>query len=333
MNVDSQASFENILVSVIGEISNKAEPPRKFVQTFVLAEQPNGYYVLNDIFRYLADEDEEVVEEAPAAEAAAAPEPEAPVEAVKEPEATEPAAPEAEPEVEKPAAVEPEVEPEVNGEADAEEDTPQTNGASTQEQAAAPAPAIPSPAAPAAAESKPEEPKQEEPAQAAAPAAAPTKAAPPAPAKETSAPAKAAPMTWASIARKTDSTAPVATPAPAAAPAVPATQPKAQPPAQAATPPAASTETTTAQASSNDNAGWQTAGAEHSKKQSRPQSVSATGDDHVVSAFVKNVNEKVDASLLKQNLARFGKLKYFDVNRQKVYASHTHDQSVFDYRS
>ncbi|QSS56748.1 NTF2 and RRM domain-containing protein [Histoplasma capsulatum var. duboisii H88] len=66
LNVDSQASFDNILVSVIGEISNKSEPSRKFVQTFVLAEQPNGYYVLNDIIRYLADEEEEaVVEEAP----------------------------------------------------------------------------------------------------------------------------------------------------------------------------------------------------------------------------------------------------------------------------
>jgi hypothetical protein len=33
---------------------------------------------------------------------------------------------------------------------------------------------------------------------------------------------------------------------------------------------------------------------------------------------MKNVNEKVDAALLKQTLTRFGKLKYFDVNRPKV---------------
>lgn len=33
---------------------------------------------------------------------------------------------------------------------------------------------------------------------------------------------------------------------------------------------------------------------------------------------MKNVNEKVDAGLLKQALTRFGKLKYFDVNRPKV---------------
>lgn len=314
MNVDSQASFENILVSVIGEISNKAEPPRKFVQTFVLAEQPNGYFVLNDIFRYLADEDEELVEETPVAEAAAA-EPEAPVEAVQQPQTTEPAAPEVESKVEEKAVVDTEVKPEVNGDSQAEEEVaPQTNGTSTQEQDTAPAPVIPAPVVPAPAEAKPEEPKQPEP----APAAAPTKAAPPAPAKAAPAPAKAAPMTWASIARKNEAAAAAAAPAPAAAPAAPAAQPKAQAPAQAATPPSGASETTAAQVPSNDNAGWQTAGAEHSKKQSRPQSVSAAGDDHV-SAFVKNVNEKVDAALLRQTLARFGKLKYFDVNRQKVY--------------
>ena len=37
-------------------MSNKGEPWRKFVQTFFLAEQPNGYFVLNDIFRFLKEE-------------------------------------------------------------------------------------------------------------------------------------------------------------------------------------------------------------------------------------------------------------------------------------
>ncbi|KAN0070040.1 hypothetical protein V8E54_011621 [Elaphomyces granulatus] len=63
LNIDSEASFENILISVIGEISSRGEPSRRFVQTFVLAEQLNGYYVLNDIFRYLTNEDEEFVSE------------------------------------------------------------------------------------------------------------------------------------------------------------------------------------------------------------------------------------------------------------------------------
>lgn len=39
-------------------MSNKAGPWRKFAQTFFLAEQPLGYFVLNDIFRYLKDDEE-----------------------------------------------------------------------------------------------------------------------------------------------------------------------------------------------------------------------------------------------------------------------------------
>ncbi|KAF2197822.1 NTF2-like protein, partial [Delitschia confertaspora ATCC 74209] len=62
-NVDSQGSDANIVIQVIGEISNKGQPHKRFVQTFVLAEQTNGYFVLNDIFRYLAEEPEEEEEE------------------------------------------------------------------------------------------------------------------------------------------------------------------------------------------------------------------------------------------------------------------------------
>lgn len=58
-NVDSQSSASGgILVQVLGELSNNGGAWRKFAQTFFLAEQPNGYFVLNDIFRYLKDEDE-----------------------------------------------------------------------------------------------------------------------------------------------------------------------------------------------------------------------------------------------------------------------------------
>ena len=56
-SVDAQASASNgIVVQVIGEMSNNGDPWRKFVQTFFLAEQPNGYYVLNDIFRFLKED-------------------------------------------------------------------------------------------------------------------------------------------------------------------------------------------------------------------------------------------------------------------------------------
>jgi hypothetical protein len=37
-----------VVIQVIGEIANKGVEPKKFVQTFVLARQPSGYFVLND---------------------------------------------------------------------------------------------------------------------------------------------------------------------------------------------------------------------------------------------------------------------------------------------
>lgn len=52
-SVDAQSSAnDGILIQVVGEMSNRDEPWKKFLQTFFLAEQPNGYFVLNDIFRY-----------------------------------------------------------------------------------------------------------------------------------------------------------------------------------------------------------------------------------------------------------------------------------------
>jgi hypothetical protein len=66
-NVDSQASAHGgIIVQVLGEMSNKGSASQKFAQTFFLAEQPNGYYVLNDIFRYLKEDLEDEFEEAEA---------------------------------------------------------------------------------------------------------------------------------------------------------------------------------------------------------------------------------------------------------------------------
>ncbi|KAI9033310.1 hypothetical protein DFJ74DRAFT_640543 [Hyaloraphidium curvatum] len=56
-NVDSQTSLNGgIIVQVLGEMSNKGGPHHKFAQTFFLAQQPHGYYVLNDIFRFLKEE-------------------------------------------------------------------------------------------------------------------------------------------------------------------------------------------------------------------------------------------------------------------------------------
>ncbi|KAG4304613.1 hypothetical protein PORY_002006 [Pneumocystis oryctolagi] len=59
-NVDSQASTNGgIVIQVLGEMSNRDGPSRRFAQTFFLAEQPNGYFVLNDIFRYLKEDIED----------------------------------------------------------------------------------------------------------------------------------------------------------------------------------------------------------------------------------------------------------------------------------
>ncbi|KAL4938578.1 hypothetical protein BDV06DRAFT_50289 [Aspergillus oleicola] len=303
LNVDAQASFDNILIAVIGEISNKQEPSRKFVQTFVLAEQPNGYYVLNDVFRYLADE-EEVVEDAAISSDAAAEEPEllAPAQTAAE-TSIETEGPKVDSE-EAVAEVDKKLEhvEEAEKEAPAAETAPQTNG-TEQAEAEPAAETAEKPAAAAEAEPvKPEEPAPE-----------PT-VSEPAPAIEQAPPARAVPKTWANIASKIGATAPVVPaipvapvkPAPAAAPA---SQPSA--PAPAAPAAATTTETVPSQPSSTDGSGWQTAGHDHKKSQAR------AGDNQAVLGYIKNVTEKVNADQLKETLERFGKLTHFDVSRQK----------------
>ena len=103
-------------------MSNRGEAWKKFVQTFFLAEQPNGYFVLNDIFRFLKEEtaesDDEREEEASADEKPAAsplPEPGSvlspPQETTPEPVVASPVPPVEEPESEP----EPFPEPQTNG--------------------------------------------------------------------------------------------------------------------------------------------------------------------------------------------------------------------------
>lgn len=56
-NIDCQPALNgSILVFVVGSMLWTSGVSRKFVQTFLLAEQPNGYYVLNDIMRILNDQ-------------------------------------------------------------------------------------------------------------------------------------------------------------------------------------------------------------------------------------------------------------------------------------
>ncbi|RKP35901.1 hypothetical protein BJ085DRAFT_15656, partial [Dimargaris cristalligena] len=128
-NVDALPSLNgSIIIQVLGELSNNNGPSQRFTQTFYLVEQTNGYYVLNDIFRFLKDDiDSEYVEaevevpepEVPVAEAVpevvaveATPAPQPTVEAEPEaepaaPEVPTPAPEEAQPEPAAPAAEEP----------------------------------------------------------------------------------------------------------------------------------------------------------------------------------------------------------------------------------
>ncbi|KAK8978122.1 hypothetical protein V6N11_062918 [Hibiscus sabdariffa] len=54
--VDAQDSFEKgVVVVVTGCLTGKDRIRKKFTQTFFLAPQDNGYFVLNDVFRYTAD--------------------------------------------------------------------------------------------------------------------------------------------------------------------------------------------------------------------------------------------------------------------------------------
>ncbi|ODQ64074.1 NTF2-domain-containing protein [Nadsonia fulvescens var. elongata DSM 6958] len=57
-NVDAQGSRDGgILIQLLGEMSNNGEPSKKFTQTFFLARNNNAFFVLNDIFRYLKEDD------------------------------------------------------------------------------------------------------------------------------------------------------------------------------------------------------------------------------------------------------------------------------------
>jgi hypothetical protein len=57
-SVDSMESMNGgIVIQVLGELSNDGELSQKFAQTFFLASvPPSGYFVLNNIFRYLKED-------------------------------------------------------------------------------------------------------------------------------------------------------------------------------------------------------------------------------------------------------------------------------------
>ncbi|KAI9189435.1 hypothetical protein H9P43_000868 [Blastocladiella emersonii ATCC 22665] len=273
-NVDSVPSLaDGIIVQVIGEMSNAGAPSQKFVQTFFLAKQPKGYYILNDVFRFMREELESDTEDAetspiaptpapvskpatistpPAAAAAApapapaaaeqkrAPSPVAPAKAKsperpKSPVATKPAP--------TPAAATPAPEAETPKAAAAP--APKSRETSPKRPASPPAKAAPAPEAAAPAPKETPAPRAQQqgkrPASpaaksAAAAAAAASPASSPSPTAAAPAPAAAAParpMSWATLAATTASSAPAPTPVHANK-AAPSTAPTSVSPAPAA---------------------------------------------------------------------------------------------------
>jgi hypothetical protein len=314
-NVDSQTSGENIVVQVIGEISNKAQPHRKFVQTFVLAPQTNGYFVLNDIFRTMADEeDPEVVQPAAAveADASASAKDEAPAAAHDDVDVDK-----VDEELEQYAT-----EVKVNGDVAAAEAT----------EAVDDAPAVAVTVEEPAVEAKVDEAEAEKPKEPAPTPVQDTKAAKPR--TPVPAPRPSAPKTWAQLARDSSSTtlaAAAAAPAAATLPPPPtpvksasqspapglAPSPGAAPPAA---PPAASPARQPSPADSlqeGSSGGWITAG-DHSRNKSRTQTGPTVQEDGRVRAYVKNVFATVDGNELRAELSKYGELAYFDISRQKV---------------
>lgn len=355
-NVDAQSSDDNILIQVLGDIAFSDASPRHFVQSFVLSKQPNGYFVLNDIFRYIKEEVEEDVvaeqeQEQPGKESATSlPEP-APtaVEAKSSGKPADSAADEksaaaVDDELEKIKADEKDAPAEVNGtsaDSDKDEDdekaapvAPESEITVSDEDPAADV--INEAAASAEKAAQTEKPVQ----------AATSSATPDSSAASSGAPKPAVPKTWARLVA-TSSTriaTPVLplqqkpTPAGSQTRATPAADsaPKVSAPASATATaassvpsapspqPAASTKPVDREGSP-DSAGWQSVGPDHTRKQSRSQG--QTKQEETVRAYIKNVNTITNEEL-STALSRFGQLDYVDVDSAKVSARRPSLQSL-----
>ncbi|KAF2819877.1 hypothetical protein CC86DRAFT_121680 [Ophiobolus disseminans] len=320
-NVDSQGSDANIVIQVIGEISNQGQPHKRFAQTFVLAEQTNGYFVLNDIFRYLAEEPEE--EEDLQNESA-------PANGVHEPSHTAAIpenaslnqAGEAAPSEEDLSKVDNKLEDAAQEESSVEDVAPAAPVEQVPEEIEAPQ----SEEVPAAVEEASKEPeavadeevaepeKPKDPAPTPAPSAA-SKAAPVA--MPSGPPKPAAPRTWASLAASANKVAtPIVTPP--ASQQVPS-HPKASAPTQSAATAAPSSQTSApardqSPTSQGEAAGWQSVTG-NKKEQSRAQGPAVDTDQR--RAYIKNVYSQVEEGALRAALTKFGEVENVDVNRGK----------------
>ncbi|CAL1699359.1 unnamed protein product [Somion occarium] len=313
-SVDAQSSANGgIIIQVIGEMSNNGEPWRKFVQTFFLAEQPNGYFVLNDIFRFLKEESVDddqasdfggsqvqeqptVQVQEPAPPAPSTPAPPAPPPVEPEPEPAPVPAP-TPPVVEEVPAPEPEPQPQPNGihEHEAEsapEPEPAAPSAPEPVATASPPPVSPVIApqtlapSPAPAAQQPPQPHAPQPAPVSEPVP-PTPSAPPKP-KSWASLAAAGSNKWGSVAQETRGISEV--PAASSSPGPPSGP---QSPAPHARP----------------------AG------QTQPPALQAASSVTTAQCFVKGVTEHVSEAALRSTLQqRFGPLKNLEVVPSKACA-------------
>ncbi|KAK4996183.1 hypothetical protein LTR66_004156 [Elasticomyces elasticus] len=350
-NVDTQSSDANIVIQVIGEISNKNKPHEKFTQTFVLAPQKAGYFVLNDIFRYLVDEEDEFEsEENQAVQKATQPsDHRQPTPTIEENE------PKSLTSSEDPAAVENDaakldeglnkkIEEQIPTEetnADQPASTPPaaTNGTGAQEHSEAETGEPEEPSVtkeanadePESAETnaessaidqpqlQPETPKDPEP----TPAASPPKQTPAQPSQPAAPPKPAVPKTWASLAasaHRTTAPAVPATPSPATSTTsqtkVAPSAPKEAPTGPSAPSPQGAPAPEVSPVTSQQDE-WTSVG-DHKRQQSRAQQgVPGTTNSPAFRGYVKNVTENVDSSALKRELEKYGEVMYFDVAPQK----------------
>lgn len=297
------------------------------MQTFVLAQQPTGYFVLNDIHRFInEDADDDIIDTG------------AQVEAV-DVSAPEESAAESEVVLDIPTTAQAEIEP-APTELDAEktEETDAVAPAGEAANAEGPnAKAEPDAAEAAAAEEEPV-PEQEEPESVPEPVkstdehadepAEPKSPVQPNPVPRAAAPAPepekpAKPMTWASrIAAATNHPQP-AIPNFKAATTPVTSQNKAPPPLTGPQQPAVAAQPSPDAAAAAKEAQrpateWQTAGGDH-KRQQRTQSISGPHvEKEGTLGYVKYVTDKVKDDDLRAALNVFGELVYFDINRSKV---------------
>ncbi|KXT14715.1 hypothetical protein AC579_6386 [Pseudocercospora musae] len=343
-NVDSQASDTNIVIQVIGELSNRGQPHRKFTQTFVLATQTNGYFVLNDIFRYLVEEEDEPEAETqqPAEEVQQVSGTEsgfqerAPTEAGSktltssaDSAAVEKDAQEADKEIEEKLVnnlhdVQGAVPAVTNGEHVSEEPAAVEKEPSESTEAGKPS-AVEAPTA-AEVDIEPEKPKDPEPTPVKSPPAQAQASSPAVAALAPKPAAPAAPKTWASLAASANR---VATPAAAAAAA--AAAPATRPAPKAATPTApaqpASSSTSSAPSApaaqrqeaqgSDSQDEWTAVSSSHNRQQSRQANSLSQPEESANRGYIKNVSDNVEHNKLRAELEKFGKVAYFDIARQK----------------